>query len=134
MSKKLGERAKVVAGIAPLTQAAGSVNGDVIDRLGFLDAIVHLKAGAATGTPTTQGVALKVQTGDAADGSDMADVSGAAIAALTADNAEAELNIDLNGYKRYLRVVVTTSFTAGTTPKIPSAVAVVLGNSSTVPV
>lgn len=134
MSKKLGESTKVVAGLNPVGLAAGSVNGLIIDRLGFDDAKVHLKVGAATGTPTAQGVSLKMQTGDASDGSDMADVANDTIAALTADNAEGSLNVDLSGYKRYLRVVATVTFTGGTTPAIPVSVAVALGGSNVIPV
>lgn len=134
MSKKLGESAKVTAGIAPGVFAAGDLTPLVIDRFGFEDAIVHLKVGAATGTPTSQSVTLKVQTGNIANGSDMADVTGDTITALTADGLEAELNLDLAGYKRYLQVVPTVAFTAGTTPKIPVAAVVVLGKPMTIPV
>ena len=134
MSKKLGESAKVTAGIAPNTFAAGALTPIVIDRFGFEDAIVHLKVGAASGTPTAQSVSLKVQTGDASGGADMADVTDATLAALTTDNAEAQLDLDLAGYKRYLQVVPTVTLTGGTTPKIPVAVAVVLGKPMTIPV
>lgn len=134
MPKKLAEKTKLVAGIAPAARTAGAANGTVIDRLGFLDAVVHLRAGAASGSPTAQGVALKMQHGAAADGSDMADVSGAAIAALDADNEEAQLDIDLSGYKRYIRAVVTTSFTGGSSPAIPSAVTIALGGADVEPV
>lgn len=134
MSKKLGENAKVVAGVVPLLVAAGAMTPIIIDRLGFEDAVVHLKVGAATGSPTAQSVTLQVQTGDVLAGSDMADVSGAAIAALTADNAEAELNLDLAGYKRYVQVTPTVAFTAGTSPKIPVAATVVLGNYYSIPI
>lgn len=133
MSYKLGESAKVTAGINPAALSAGSANGIILDRFGFYDAIVHLKVGAVTGSPTAQGVALKVQTGDQSDGSDFADVTGDAIAALTANSAEAELNLDLNPYKRYFRVVTTTTFTGGTTPAIPVAVSVVLGSPRSIP-
>lgn len=133
MSKKLGESIKIAAGINPASLSAGSSNGLTIDRLGYLDAKVHLKAGAATGTPSAQGVSLKMQTGDASDGSDMADVAGDTIAALTANNAEANLNIDLSGYKRYLRVVATVTFTGGTTPAIPAAATVALGGARNIP-
>ena len=134
MSKKLGETAKVTAGIAPGIFAAGDLTPIVIDRYAFEDAIVHLKVGAATGTPTAQSVALKLQTGDAVNGSDMSDVTGEVITALTADNLEAELDLDLAGYKRYLQVIPTVAFTAGTTPKIPVAVTVVLGKAVSIPV
>lgn len=134
MSKKLGESTKVVAGIVPALFAAGALTPIVIDRLGFEDAIILLKVGAATGEPTAQGVSLKVQTGDILAGTDMADVTDDTIAALTTDGAEAELDLDLAGYKRYLQVVPTVALTAGTSPKIPVAVAVVLGNSRSIPV
>lgn len=133
MPKKLGESIKTVAGINPVALAAGSVNGLVIDRTGFYDAAVHLKVGAATGAPTEQGVSLKMQTGDASDGSDMVDVAGDVIEALTTDNAEKKLNIDLSGYKQYLRVVTTVTFTGGTSPTIPVAVSVVLGGPRKIP-
>lgn len=134
MSKFLGEKTKLIAGIAPVAFAAGNSNGIVIDRMGFYDAIVHLKVGAAAGAPTAQGVSLKIQTGDAPDGSDMSDVTGATIAALTANNAEARLNLDLNGFKRYFRVVPTVAFTGGSSPTIPVAVTLALGNANSLPV
>jgi hypothetical protein len=131
---RLGERAKLVIGVPPTARVSGSINGVIVDRFGFLDAVVHLGLGAATGTPTAQGVALKLQTGALADGSDMADATGATITALTADSLQAELDIDLSGYKRYIRAVVTTTFTGGTTPAIPVAVTVALGNATNIPV
>lgn len=134
MSKKLAENIKLKNILTPNTQTAGTVTGSVIDRAGFYDAVILLSVGAATGAPTAQGVSLKVQTGDASDGSDLADVSGATITALTTDNAEAELNIDLNGFKRYFAVVVTTTFTGGTSPKIPVSIAAALGNPVITPV
>jgi len=131
---RLGESVKLVKGIAPAAQVAGSVNGTVVDRFGFLDAVVHLGLGVVSGAPSAQGVTLKLQTGAVADGSDMADVIGATIVALAVDNLQAELDIDLSGYKRYARVVVTTTFTGGTTPAIPVAVTVALGNATNIPV
>lgn len=135
MSKKLGESVKIAAGIVPAVYAEGATLAPiVIDRLGYEDAVVLLNVGEASGEPTAQSVALKMQTGDVADGSDMADVSGDSIAALTADKAEAELNIDLAGYKRYVQAVPILDFTGGTTPAIPIAVTVALGNPRTIPV
>lgn len=134
MSKKLGETTKVTAGIAPAALTAAVANGIVIDRFGFWDAVVHLKLGTASGTPTGISVPLKVQTGSKEDGSDMADVSGDTIAALTVAGAEAKLNLDLSAYKQYLRIVVTPAFTGGTTPAIPIAVTVALGNAVSTPV
>lgn len=135
MKKKLIEQAKTVVGLYPDDQvAAAAVNGVVIDRLGFNEAIVNLMVGAASGSPSAQGVSLKMQTGDQADGSDMADVSGATIAALDGNNETASLNFDLAECKRYIRAVVAVTFTGGTTPSIPVAVAVTLGGAETEPV
>ncbi len=130
----LGEESKLIMGAAPIAQTAGTVNGIVIDRFGFADAVVHLGLGVATGTPTAQGVALKMQTGTLADGSDMEDAAGDIIAALTANSTQAELNLDLKGYSRYIRAVETVTFTGGTTPAIPVAVTVALGNPINQPV
>jgi hypothetical protein len=55
------------------------------------------------------------------------------LAALTANNTEAEVNVDLSGLKRYVRVVTTVTFTAGTSPAIPVAAAVVLGGAESLP-
>ncbi len=134
MSYKLGENSKLIAAIAPATLAAGSKNGTIIDRYGFYDGIVHLAVGTATGSPTAQGVSLKMQSGNEADGNDMIDVAGDVLAALTANNTESELNLDLNPYGRYLRVVPAVTFTGGTSPTIPVAVTIVLGNSINIPV
>ena len=118
---RLGESAKLVIGVAPAVRVAGNVNGVIVDRIGFLDAVVHLGLGVVAGAPSVQGVALKLQTGAVVDGSDMADVTGATITALTADSLQSELDVDLSGYKRYVRAVVTTTFTGGTAPSIPVA-------------
>ena len=130
---RLGEGVKLVRGAIPAAQVAGAVNGIIIDRFGFQDAVVHLGLGATSSTPSAQGVALKIQTGDVLAGTDMADVTGATIAALAADSLQAELDIDLSGYKRYIRAVVTTTFTGGTTPAIPVAVTVALGGATIIP-
>ena len=76
MSKALGESVKVTAGLAPAALAAGALTPLIIDRFGFEDAVVSFKSrGRPTGSPATQGVSLKVQTGDNPAGGDMADVS-----------------------------------------------------------
>lgn len=133
MSKRLGESVKVVAATSPIARTAGALNGTVIDRTGFLDAVVHLSVGAATGTPTAQGVSLKIQTGALLDGSDMADVDGEIIPSLTANNVGAKLSLNLEPLKQYIRVVSTVTFTGGTTPAIPVAQTVILGNPSLIP-
>ncbi len=94
--------------------------------------MLHHACGAASGSPTAQTVATKLQ--DSADGSTgWADVSGAAATDLTADDTEDEVDIDLSGAKRYVRVVATISFTGGTTPSIPVAATLVLAGKDELP-
>lgn len=87
--------------------AAGTtaINGTVIDMLGY-ESIAFV---AAFGTLTaTQATGIKVQQGNASDGSDMADLAGSASGNL----ADADGNKLLAGEvyrptKRYVRCVVT---------------------------
>jgi len=61
-------------GSAPAAAGTTPVNGTVVDTQGYegVAAIAQLGAVTATGVPT-----LKLQQGDLADGSDMADIVGA---------------------------------------------------------
>lgn len=133
MSKKLGESTKLVNVLRPQAQAAGAVNGVVIDRLGYEDAKLIVSAGAVAGAPTAQTLDGKIQHGDQADGSDMAD-AGFAIAQITAANADKELIVDLAGLKRYIRFVSTAGFTGGTTPTILASATIALGGAKEIPV
>lgn len=110
----------------PVAAAAGASNGIVIDTFGYNSATFVIQNGAATGTPDSYTVNAKLQEGALANGSDMADVSGVTITAITADSKSAVLRVDGLGTsrKRYLRVVVTPAFVNGTSPKaLISAVA-----------
>lgn len=134
MSKKLGESVKNVAGIRAQLAAAGTVNGLTIDRLGLEDAVLLVSTGAVAGAPTAQTVDAKIQHGNAADASDMADVSGLTITQITAANTEGQLDIDLLPLKRYIRVVATVAFTGGTSPTIGLFAGFTLGKSYSEPV
>jgi len=130
--RDVGKFLKTVAGINPTNSTGGTINGSAIDRTGFESCVLHAAAGAATGAPTAQSVTAKLQ--ESADGSTgWADITGAAITAITADNGAAEVDVDLSGVKQYIRVVVTVSLTGGTTPAIPVASAVALGGAVEVP-
>ena len=110
--------------IAPQSDSGGSaVDGAVVDTLGYETAMIVFEAGAISGTPDATSIAVKLQEGDAADGSDMADakdntetVIGGTITAPGVLLARVE-GLGLNR-KRYLRVVETTTFTNGTTPAV----------------
>lgn len=132
MQRNIGAYVKVAKGINPQASAAATINGAAIDRQGYLSCVLHHACGAAAGSPTARTVDSKIQ--DSADGSTgWADLSGAAATQLTADNSEAEKNVDLSGAKRYIRVVETVAFTGGTTPTIPVAAEVVLAGRDTLP-
>lgn len=128
--RSIFENVKVVTSIAPITQVAGAVNGVAIDTEGFGDGVCIISVGAATGTPTTQTVAGKLQESD--DGSTgWGDITGAAITAITTNSKTAEIRIDRRkraASKRYIRAVVTPGFTGGSTPALPIAATIVLGN------
>lgn len=89
--------------------AAGTtdVNGTVIDMAGYEAALGIVALGAATDTGT---LILKAQTGDASDGSDMADITGATTTVVTEsggnlDNKYVALEVH-KPLKQYLRFVI----------------------------
>lgn len=113
---------------------ASADGGTAIDRYAqnarsgkYMSALLFAKVGAATGSPTAQSVTVTVQ--DSADGSTDwtaigsanvhgASASGSGLAAITADNGAAYCEINLKHVRRYVRVLVTTAFTGGTSPTI----------------
>jgi len=134
MSYKLGDNTKLVCALRPQALSAGSVNGEIIDRLGYEDAVLIVSSGAVSGAPTAQTLDGKIQHGDASDGSDMADVSGLTITQITAANSDQQLDIDLVPLKRYIRFVPTAGFTDGTTPTILATASIALGAAKEAPI
>lgn len=121
-----------------ITAAAGhdgsAVNGHVIDRLstgfGLSEAgKLSVEYTTSVNTGETLTAALKVQHGDASDGSDMADYvdsygHGALASAvvesglLVAKDGTLEINVALDGAKRYIRGVVTFNLSRGGTDTV----------------
>lgn len=91
-----------------VTITAASTNGAVVDTRGFTRALAIFDS-APSGTGTASD--CKLQEGDQADGSDMADVTGAAFAQVTTSGGAKiqVMDIDLSKRKRYLRLVHTGS-------------------------
>lgn len=128
----IGALLKVLKGINPVASAAAVINGSAIDRSGFQSCVLSGQAGAAAGAPTARTVDFKLQ--ESADGStNWADISGAAVTTIIADNGEAHVNVNLAGVKKFIRIVATVTFTGGTTPTIPVAATVALGGAVTKP-
>ena len=88
--------------------ATTTVNGNVIDTLGFHGAMVSVHLGdVASGSV----LGLKLQGSDSSDSTTMADISGASITSQTADATSAdnkllELDVYRHG-KRYVMPVLT---------------------------
>jgi hypothetical protein len=90
--------------------------------------------GATANTPTGTQLAVKIQHGDASNLSDVADyvtvaALGSASANFTAGDVAA-YGINLEGAKRYIRVVVTPTFTGGASPNILLACAASLADKT----
>jgi len=138
MKTDLLQNVKGYTGFVPvLLGGSSAVNGVIIDRRNFLSAYISLGLGATAGTPTGSQLAWIVQHGDASNLSDVSTYAtltalGAADANFTSGAAFNE-NVDLSGAKRYIRVVITPTFTAGTSPTVASAVAVILGDKAIQP-
>lgn len=116
--------------------ATVEVDGPAIQRVNpsesYLGAILHVRAGAAANTPSTQSVAAKLQT--SANGTTgWTDIAGSSIAAITTDNGEAQVSVNLSSASSYIRAVVTPSFTGGSSPNIPVIATVFLSGASELP-
>ncbi len=130
-SSNIGALIKAVPGVAPAAQSAGAVNGAAIDRLGYLSCVLAVITGAVTGTPSAQSSTCQIEHSD--DGlSNWGALTGAQVA-VTGANSIGQVDVDLSGAKRYIRVVNTTAFTGGTTPTLASGATVVLGGADKLP-
>ena len=113
--------------VAPQSvNAAASVNGPVVNRQGYLSAVVNGMNGAFTSTVTN--VTYTLQHGTKADGSDMANVSvpdpitsisGSVVATVTADNTNGAVGCNLETLNQYIRVVAAV--TGGTSSMVSAS-------------
>jgi hypothetical protein len=90
-------------GSGAVAAGTSTVTGNTIDTQGYEDVtiITHLGAVTATGTPT-----LKAAQGEAADGSDKADIEGSAVAGTDADSNKA-LAVEIHRPKnRYITPIL----------------------------
>ena len=127
----IGAAVKAIKGINPEDSAAQTINGPAVDRHTYnlpRSAVVACQVGAETGSPTSKTVNYKLQ--DSPDNSTWADY-GSAGTTITADDTDGELDLDLNGADRYVRVVVTVAFVGGTSPTVPVGATLVLGGADT---
>ncbi len=117
----------------PPVKLAGStiVRGGIIDRLNYREAILGLCFAAATGTPDSGTCLIVVEHGDASNLSDTAVIFTLATAldiVTAATYAEYHINLGPT-VKRYIRVAITPTYVAGTSPGNLTAGTFMLGGS-----
>lgn len=122
-------------------------SGDAIDRERFLSGVLAVSLGAPTGDPTGITVKIAVTECDTQSGSytavedkdvfvdHTADDEGAIT--LTVDKSGNELHnldLDLAGCKKFIKITVTVNCTGGTSPKCEATCAIALGDNAVQPV
>lgn len=120
---QIGAFVDLKAGVVPAARSAGSVNGTGFDRTNYQSCVLGVQTGAVTGAPDAQSATAKIQHSSDDGSSDAyADYTMpngvAASLAVTGASSIGELDVDLAGAKKYIRVVLTTAFTAGTAPTL----------------
>lgn len=132
--KNIGGYVGALIGIASIATDT-AVNGTEIDRHTYdmQSCVLVVGTGSATGSPSAQSVAGKLQH-TATTGTGYADVTNGAITAITADDTVATKDIDCSALNRFIRVVVTATLTGGSTPKIPVWACLVYGGSRVEPI
>jgi len=128
----IGALLKSLIGISPQNSAGATINGTGFSRDGFDSCVLVVAAGATTGAPTSFTVDGKLQSSDAVGGT-YADITGAAITALTAIDTIGNKNVDLGAIDEFIRAVVITAFVGGTAPTVDVAAVVILGGADVLP-
>lgn len=103
--------------VRPIAASAAQTSA-AIDTFGYNSAMFVIENAAATGSPSSYTVDAKVQE-CATSGGSYADVSGATITQITADNKSAQIRVEGLGTSRlrYLKLVITPAMTGGSSPK-----------------
>lgn len=120
--------------------------GKVIDREGFLSAVLAVSIGEITGNPTAAVLSVKVEHADEADGEfeavpdtmlnpEQATLEGGIPDRKIAGGEELSMDLDLLGCKQFIKVTPSITFEGGTSPEASEAAyAVALGDSVKNPV
>lgn len=121
---------------------------DAINREGFLSAILAVKVGSPSGTPTGLAVKLTITESDQQSsgfapvkdklvcvGNAPLDAAGAISVSTDAKGGElVNFDLDLVGLKQYVKVKVEMVCTGGSSPSCTATAALALGDASEVPV
>lgn len=134
LKKNIGAYTAERIGNTPKERAAGADNGTGIDRTGYSSCTLFVMTGVDSGTPTSFTLNCKLQQSSDDGSSDAyADITDAAITAITAENTYAKVDVNLQGCEQYIRAVMTPAFVDGSSPKLFSASAIVLGGADSLP-
>lgn len=98
------QEVKQTSVVAATAAGTSAVNGSVLDMLGFEGVAFTAMFGTLTSGAVT---GIKVQHGDLANGSDMADLAGTALAIADTGSGKCLTSEVIKPRKRYVRVVVT---------------------------
>ncbi len=133
----LQEQVKNVVVIRPIASTGAVHTSAAIDRARHNVALFFIQGGAATGSPTGQTADFKIQE-SATSGGSYADavagqIGGVAITQQVADDFGVELLVDLRGMLGFIKGLLTTTLTAGTSPTWPVSADVVLAGASELP-
>lgn len=118
--------------------ASYGLAGLAINRSDFQSMLLKVVSGAKSGSPTTVTVKAKVQHCDT-EGGTYTDVAtgpantAVAISDITDQNQERFLELDLSGFKEFLKVAFEVSFTGGSSPAVLLAAEAVLGGGPVIP-
>lgn len=119
---------------------------DVIDREGFLSAVLGVLVGSPTGSPTGMSVKVTFTESDEESGSYTPVADKKLVLDHTLDEGKLELetdaagsqlinvDLDLVGCKRYVKAKVEMVCSGGTSPSCTATCALVLGDASEMPI
>lgn len=136
MKRELFDNVSVIVG----------ASGTAVDREGFLSAVFAASVGTITGSPTSSKLSVKVEHCDIEDGTfeavsdTMLDpehmTPGGILKEVAVESKDTlQMNMDLAGCKRYIKVTAEIAFNGGTSPSASAAAyALVLGDPSGSPV
>lgn len=125
-----GKTAALLGPLPPQSiSGSTAVNGQIIDRLGAQSAKFILERAIVSGAPTAAAFAVIIQSGSTptlTDATTFATLE-TALSVLTAGLTEYLINLE--GAFRYIRIVVTPTYTGGTSPANVVAGELLLGDA-----
>lgn len=136
----IGSMIRTITTVQPQSSGAATINGGSVDRAAHhmpMSCRLHQAVGAVSGSPSATSVTTKLQ--DSADGTTFADYTDPntsavpTTAAVTAQNTENGVSVDLSNARRYVRGVTTVAFTGGTSPAALVVSEMIFGGEALLP-